>query len=972
MNGLGSIFIAPSSPASYLQGTYSPGLVVLSLFVSVFSATMALQTAHIARKSHRPKHKHVAVATGAVALGGGIWSMHFVGMLAFQLCTQVGYQVPLTLLSILPSLGASWLALHLLSRPHASHYQLLIGGVVVGLGIGAMHYSGMAAMRMSALLRYDPATFALSIVVAVALSTLALWLRFGLSQTLLGPLPRLLISGLVMGLAIAAMHYVGMAAARFIGTPDAAASGPQFDAVFASIALSAFTVTATVLVSAINGLIRIRELYRKMEEGKLRLHSILDTAVDGIITIDSRGRIQEFNHSAERLFGWSAAEVQGHNIQMLMPEPDTSRHDDYLRNYLASGLPKIIGAGREVMGLRKDGSLMPMRLAVGRVDLPKEQLFVGFVTDITDRHALEASLRETAERAERAAAAKSTFLANMSHEIRTPMNSIIGFTELLLQGELSPVQRNHLNTVRQSSRSLLGLLNDILDTTKMEKGRVLLESIDFSLKSLALQIEASLRLSAQSKQLSLSTRYPAQMPEHFRGDPLRVLQVLTNLVGNAIKFTEHGGVEITFAYEQGLVYVQVRDTGIGMTAQQVASIFAPFTQADASISRRFGGTGLGTTIARQLVELMDGRIEVESEPGHGSTFHVRLPLPVGRMPAVVQPEASIQTLPALHVLVADDVPQNLELVRLLLQQGGHQVTTALDGEEALRKYMAGRFDVVLMDVHMPGTDGLEATRRIRGYEQTQGRPPTPVIALTASVMAEDRRAAHKAGMNGFAVKPLDAAKLLTEIAQVLHVPAPASSIATSATNTPTNMIDWRAGASLWGSEQRLHKALERFLAEVDARHPLPDPAHIEIDWDTTQASLHGIHGAAGNLALPGVATLARELEALARSQQREQALLQIAQLRQMLTGATTELRDRQALPTTTSAAEPPASLPTAMRELQLRLARNELDDALLAAICAGLDQDNTFHSHALRAAVESFEFDHAQHLLQQLLDTRGP
>lgn len=483
--------------------------------------------------------------------------------------------------------------------------------------------------------------------------------------------------------------------------------------------------------------------------------------MDGIITIDSQGLIQSFNHSAERLFGWTAEEVVGRNVKMLMPEPDQSQHDDYLRNYLNSGVPKIIGTGREVVGLRKDGSLMPMRLGVGRVDLPDELLFVGFITDISERHALETSLRETAAEAKRAAAAKSTFLANMSHEIRTPMNSIIGFTELLLQDDLSAAQRSHLNTIRESSRSLLGLINDILDTTRMEKNGLELETIDFSLKGLAAQIESTLRLSAQAGGLELTTRYPDDMPEYFRGDPLRLLQILTNLVGNAIKFTERGRVEVAFGYQAPTVCISVSDTGIGMTPQQTEAIFAPFTQADASISRRFGGTGLGTTIARQLVELMD--------------------------------------------------------------------------------------------VHMPGVDGLQATRLIRQHERDRQLAPTPIIALTASVMSEDRHAARQAGMDGFAVKPLEIPELFSEIARVLHYSPPLSSrdAVVASQVAAKSAVDWRHGTALWGNEARLSAALRQFLNGWRDRYPLPTGAEADPDWAAARFSLHGLCGAAGNLALPG-------------------------------------------------------------------------------------------------------------------------
>ncbi|WP_437883907.1 MHYT domain-containing protein [Pseudomonas sp. LRF_L74] len=962
MSGLTSLFIDASADLHYLHGSHNPGLVVLSLLVSIFSATMALQTAQIARRTENQGYRQVAIGTGAIALGGGIWTMHFIGMLAFELPTHVHYGTGLTLLSLLPACAASWLALRLLANGHITWPQLVMSGTLVGLGVGAMHYSGMAALQTPALMRYEPVTFTLSIAVAVGLAILALWVRYGLRHTLLGPTQRFLASGVVMGLAIAGMHYTGMAAVRFIGEPREASPVLLLNSTWASLALSTFTVTVTVLVSALNGLIRSRELYRQVEESKSRLRAILNTAVDGIITINSRGLIQSVNSSVERLFGWTSKELIGRNINMLMPEPDQSRHDSYLRNYLGSGQPKIIGTGRDVTGLRKDGSLMPMRLAVGRVELADELLFVGFVTDITARHNLEASLRETAERAEQASAAKSALLANMSHEIRTPMNAIIGFTELLLRDELSAAQRSHLTTVRQSARSLLGLLNDILDTARLEKGGINLESIDFSLRELAQQVASSLRLGAQSKNLALTVDYPQDMAEYFRGDPLRIQQVLTNLLGNAIKFTERGSVRLVFSHEGEQVHIQIRDTGIGMTPAQARAIFAPFTQADASISRRFGGTGLGTTIASQLVELMGGDIQVESQPGEGSTFHVRLPLPAGVKPAT-QNESRRQELPPLNVLVADDLPQNLELVRLLLEQHGHRVTTASDGSNAVEKYMAEHFDLVLMDVHMPGTDGLQATRSIRQYEHSMARGATPIIALTASVMAEDRSAARGAGMTGFAVKPLDEAKLLAEIARALNiVPLSAEPAVTRETNA-AELIDWLSGASLWGGAARLAKAMRSFLDELPARYPLP--TDDQPGAKLMQFSLHGIRGGAANLALPSIAELASELEQAARAGDTERASAGLPRLRALLAAASQQLDesgllDAEPAPTTPSN---PALLGEAISELLSSLEHNEINPQALENVCAGLD---IRHANALSAAVDAFEFEQAYALLKRV------
>lgn len=995
-------FDAASRPADFVQGIHHPGLVLLSILVSVFSSAMAMQTAKIARYTEDTLYRHIAISTGAVALGGGIWTMHFIGMLAFELPAELNFHTGLTLSSLIPACGASWLALRILAMPTVSARHLAVSGTLVGLGIGAMHYIGMSAIRTPLTMHLEPAAFVMSLVVAIVLAILALWVRFGLSRTQLSRMARIGLSSLVMGLAIAGMHYTGMAAVYFVGEPGVPEGGLVLNATYAALILSSFTITVSVMVLAVNGLIRSHELYGRLDAGSSRLRATLDTAVDGIITIDSKGLIQEFNRSAERLFGWTAREVLGRNISMLMPEPFQSMHDGFLQNYHESGKAKIIGIGREVVGLRKDGSHMPMRLAVGRVDLPGELLFVGFVTDISDRHALEQSLRETAERAELAAAAKSTFVANISHEIRTPMNSIIGFTELLLETELTAVQRRHLETVRQASRSLLRLINDILDTTKMEKGRLELEATHFSMKAVAAQVDSSLRLAAQSKHLVLATYYPEEMPEFFQGDPLRVQQILTNLVGNAIKFTESGSVDVVFAHDADIVHIQVRDTGIGMTPEQVETIFAPFTQADASISRRFGGTGLGTTIARQLVELMRGDIEVESQPGFGSTFHVRLPLPVGQRGERPEAAEGPVSLPPLRVLIADDVPQNLMLLRLILEREGHAVIQAQDGAEAVEQFVQGGFDVVLMDVQMPGTDGLEATRRIREHERTRAAARTPIIALTASVMLEDRRAAREAGMDGFAWKPLEARRLFAEIARVLNVAAePASGAAIAQPALPVadeEPIDWQGGMALWGSREKLADALRQFLDTAQQRYPLWGVEGDGLESEKLHFSLHGLKGAAGNLALPAVARQAGELDEQLREGRRDTASSGLHRLQARLDDVRRALADHDeaSLPPSSrrsptplverveaaaaglsagSSSGLPAGVPTAisteipaeLRELADVLGRNELDDGLLDKVCAWLNAaDRHQHACELRAAVAAFEFREACKLLQRL------
>ena len=525
------------------------------------------------------------------------------------------------------------------------------------------------------------------------------------------------------------------------------------------------------IISATTNISDLVEALERTERSEQRLSLAAQIADLHVWELDyQRGQLIQ-SGAPEAVFDrqWTYEELAADTNRTIHPEDRAAIGDEWTRAVLEDR-PFV----PEYRVVRNDGKEV---WAAGAVKLVRDaqgepQRMVGALLNITERKRIEVALRQAKEEAEAANRAKSAFLATMSHEIRTPLNGVLGMAQVMAADDLADRQRERLDVIRRSGETLLAILNDVLDLSKIEAGKLDLEAVEFDLDELAEGVSATFRSLAGGKGLDFGVEIAPQARGVYRADSVRLRQVLFNLLSNALKFTEQGEVRLRLDRQGDDLILQVADTGIGLTPEQLTRLFDKFEQADVSTTRRYGGTGLGLSICRELVELMGGTIEVESAPGEGACFTVRLPLPW------VGPAGSAATSPAepgeiapprpVRVLAAEDNAVNRMVLTAMLQQAGLEPVVVSDGAEAVDRWRAEPWDLILMDVQMPGMDGPEATRIIRAEEAATGRARTPIIALTANAMAHQVADYLACGMDEFVAKPLEIALLFAAMERVLE------------------------------------------------------------------------------------------------------------------------------------------------------------------------------------------------------------
>ena len=620
-----------------------------------------------------------------------------------------------------------------------------------------------------------------------------------------------------------------------------------------------------------------------IRENEARMRAIFDSTNEGIVSINEDSVIESFNHAAEHIFGFSAEEVIGQPLALILPTEHKNKHEGYIKKYLLTGEKNVIGTTVEIEGYRKSGEVFPMELSIGETTLDGKRIFTGIVQDITQRKLAEeeanAALRAKND-AVSASQAKSAFLANMSHEIRTPLTAIIGFGETLLQSDQTMSERlDAVMTIIRSGHHLLNLINDILDISKIEAGKLDVERVITNPYTLLNDVVHIIKPQAVDKGLSFNVNYHFPLPPAINSDFLRLKQILLNLCSNAVKFTAKGHILINVDsdVDQQVMTFEVIDTGIGLNESEKESIFDAFTQADSSTTRRFGGTGLGLSLSQQLAYLLGGKITVESEPGVGSKFtlvisigaiershllhsEAQLPVPQGVSDFIIE-----EQLLKGHVLLAEDNRANQRLISLMLKKNGVTVDVAANGEEAVKLALQEKYDLVFMDMQMPIMDGIEAVSILRnqGYK-------VPIVALTANALQEDREKCFKAGCVDFVTKPIGRDDLFEVVSRYLE-------------KAENPLLEQEPILStILDEDSEFIDLVQRYIHELPVYQKKVEHSFIDEDWTELRSVIHQLKGTAGSYGYQVITEQAARVEFQIINKNYSEVAMLIRQLNNMI------------------------------------------------------------------------------------------
>ncbi|HEY0598707.1 hybrid sensor histidine kinase/response regulator [Brevundimonas sp.] len=729
----------------------------------IFGVGTAFRLLVEARGLQRARRREVALL-GAMVGGVAAFSTHFVAMQGYDAGGEVRYGLLLTLVSLVLGVGGVALGAAILMIRGDRLYRGL-GGMVGLSGVAAMHFVGIAALDLPGrVIGWDALLAGLAVAGGLVMAVATGALVYGR-----GPV-RFAATCLSGALSIIVLHFVAMSAMTV--TPETAAVtapgllGPTFPAstMLAVLAVMVMTIIAAAGVVAWLGYVSRAGALNQIREA-------IDAMPDGLAFFDAEDRLVLWNNRYDEV----NPELSS-NLQAGMT----------FREIIQIGLDEGLYAearGREeewiserIESRRALSAMMEQRIAGDRwLRVADRRTAAGGIvtvcTDITDLKNDARALAEARDAAQAANAAKSQFLANMSHEIRTPLNGVIGVAQALSGTDLSPQQTEMLELIQSSGRTLQVLLSDILDLARVESGRLELADEPFDLGRAVREAAQLYETSARDKGLQFFVEITPEADRWIAGDVVRLKQILTNLVSNAVKFTSEGFVSLTAAAGPDrdggpTLRFSVEDTGIGFDSQTRDRLFSRFEQADGAITRKFGGSGLGLAISRQLAEMMGGELDCESEPGGGSAFILTIPVRGAEAPAVPAGRLADEMADpqrTVRVLLADDHPVNRRVVEMILAQADVTLTSVEDGAQALESMRGADYDLILMDMQMPVMDGLTATREIRLHEAAMGLEPTPVVMLTANALPEHIVAAEAAGADLHLAKPFDAAELLNLI-----------------------------------------------------------------------------------------------------------------------------------------------------------------------------------------------------------------